>query len=143
MRIIQIVGHANSGKTTFIRNLIPELKKRGRVAVIKHLADHTYNLEAGTDTTEFFDAGADASIGIDAEKTVMAIKKNTLDDTLIFLARLGMDFAIIEGYKKCRYPKIVIGYLSIEKSVLSNPSIGEVLASLDLFENFPQDKNQV
>jgi GTPase SAR1 family protein len=37
MKIIQIVGTSNSGKTTFIKNLIPELKKLGTVAVIKHL----------------------------------------------------------------------------------------------------------
>ena len=137
MRIIQIVGYANSGKTTFIKNLIPELKKRGRVAVIKHLADHKYDLEAGTDTTEFFDAGADASVGIDAEKTVVAIKNNSLDDTLTFLAGQGMDYVIIEGFKKCPYPKVVIGDLTLERTVLSNPSKEQVIASLDLFKNFP------
>ena len=54
MKIIQIVGRSNSGKTTFIRNLIPELKKRGSVAVIKHLGDHIYNIEEGKDTIGFF-----------------------------------------------------------------------------------------
>ena len=55
MRIIQIVGNSNSGKTTFIKNLIPpELKKKGTVAVIKHLGDHTYNIGEGKDTTVFF-----------------------------------------------------------------------------------------
>ncbi|RQW06400.1 MAG: molybdopterin-guanine dinucleotide biosynthesis protein B, partial [Calditrichaeota bacterium] len=45
MKIIQIVGRSNSGKTTFIRNLVPQLKKTGKVAVIKHLGDHDYQLE--------------------------------------------------------------------------------------------------
>jgi molybdopterin-guanine dinucleotide biosynthesis protein MobB len=34
MKIIQVVGRSNSGKTTFIRKLIPELKKIGPVGVI-------------------------------------------------------------------------------------------------------------
>jgi len=45
MKIIHIVGRSNSGKTTFIRTLIPELKKLGTVAGIKHLGDHEYQLE--------------------------------------------------------------------------------------------------
>jgi len=45
MKIIQIVGRSNSGKTTFIRKLIPELKKIGKVGVIKHLGDHDFVLE--------------------------------------------------------------------------------------------------
>ena len=45
MKIIQVVGRSNSGKTTFIKQLIPILKTQGRVAVIKHLGDHEYELE--------------------------------------------------------------------------------------------------
>lgn len=44
MKIIQVAGRSNSGKTTFIRKLIPELKKIGPVGVIKHLGDHEYHL---------------------------------------------------------------------------------------------------
>ena len=40
MKIIQIVGHANSGKTSFIRDLVPALNRKGNVAVVKHLGDH-------------------------------------------------------------------------------------------------------
>ncbi len=89
MKIIQIVGSSNSGKTTFIKNLIPELKKKGNVAVIKHLGDHTYNIEEGKDTTVFFDAGADISVGIDSDKAVATIRKNTLDDVLGMLLDQG------------------------------------------------------
>jgi molybdopterin-guanine dinucleotide biosynthesis protein len=45
-----------------------------------------------------------------------------------------VDFAIIEGFKQYPYPKIVIGDLAIEKCILKNPSVGEVIDSLDLFE---------
>ena len=136
MRIIQVVGTSNSGKTTFIKNLIPELKKLGTVAVIKHLGDHTYHIEEGKDTTVFFDAGADMSVGIDSHKAVVALRSNTLEDMLGMLFDQGTDFAIIEGFKQRSFPKIVIGTLPAEKCVLSNPGIRDVIASLSLFENF-------
>jgi molybdopterin-guanine dinucleotide biosynthesis protein MobB len=136
MKIIQVVGNSNSGKTTFIKNLIPELKKKGNVAVIKHLGDHTYNIEEGKDTTVFFNAGADISVGIDSDKAVAAIRKNTLDDVLGMLFDQEMDFAIIEGFKQRSFPKIVIGNLTADTSILTNPSVDEVISSLNLFENF-------
>ena len=136
MKIIQIVGRSNSGKTAFIRQLIPKLKKLGRVAVIKHLGDHEYHLEAGKDTTDFFDAGAEISVGIDAHKSVAAIRKNSLDTVLRLLFDQGMDFAVIEGFKQLSFPKIVIGNLETDRCVLTNPRPDEVLASINSFEDF-------
>ncbi|MCJ7469889.1 molybdopterin-guanine dinucleotide biosynthesis protein B [Candidatus Bathyarchaeota archaeon] len=136
MKIIQIVGRSNSGKTTFIKNLIPELKKKGTVAVIKHLGDHTYNIEEGKDTTVFFDSGADISVGVDSHKAVATFRKNTLDDVLGMLLDQGMDFAIIEGFKQRSFPKIVIGSLTADTCILTNPAVTEVITSLNLFENF-------
>jgi molybdopterin-guanine dinucleotide biosynthesis protein MobB len=142
MKIIQIVGNSNSGKTTFIKTLIPELKKKGNVAVIKNLGDHTYNIEEGKDTTVFFDAGADMSVGIDSDKAVAAIRKNTLDDVLGMLLDQDMDFAIIEGFKQRSFPKIVIGNLPADTCILANPSVHEVIVSLNLFEDFCRLKRE-
>jgi molybdopterin-guanine dinucleotide biosynthesis protein MobB len=136
MKIIQVVGSSNSGKTTFIKNLIPELKKMGNVAVIKHLGDHTYNIDEGKDTTVFFDAGADISVGIDSLKAVVAIRKNSLEDVFGMLFDQGMDFAVIEGFKQRSFPKIVIGSLLADQCILTNPAVSKVITSLDLFENF-------
>jgi molybdopterin-guanine dinucleotide biosynthesis protein MobB len=142
MKIIQVVGRSNSGKTTFLKDLIPELKKKGKVALVKHLGDHTFNIEEGKDTTVFFDAGADVSVGIDSEKAVAAIRKNALDDILVMLLDQDMDFAIIEGFKQRSFPKIVIGNLTADTSILTNPSVNEVIASLNLFENFCRSKKE-
>jgi molybdopterin-guanine dinucleotide biosynthesis protein MobB len=136
MKIIQIVGRSNSGKTTFISTLIPELKKIGSVSVIKHLGDHLYNIEAGKDTSVFFEAGADISIGIDDEKTVITIRKNTLDEALRMLLYQGMDFVIIEGFKQRSFPKIAIGDLKTDNCILTNPLVKEVIESLGRFEDF-------
>lgn len=136
MKIIQVVGRSNSGKTTFIKQLIPKLKTKGNVAVIKHLGDHEYELEKGKDTTGFFEAGADISVGIDADKSVVAIHNNTLESTLQILFDQGMNFTVIEGFKQKAFPKIVIGDLKTDKCVLTNPSPDQVLVSLDAFEDF-------
>jgi molybdopterin-guanine dinucleotide biosynthesis protein MobB len=140
MKIIQIVGRSNSGKTTFIRKLIPELKKIGKVGVIKHLGDHDFVLEDGKDTTLFFEAGADITSGIDANKTVMAIKNNILDETLQVYLRYGIDFAVIEGYKEREFAKIVIGTLEVDHCILKNPTQQEVLQSIHCFDDFLQKK---
>ncbi|MDD1685683.1 molybdopterin-guanine dinucleotide biosynthesis protein B [Methanoregula sp.] len=136
MKIIQVAGRSNSGKTTFIRKLVPELKKIGSVGVIKHLGDHEYHLEDEKDTTHFFNAGADITTGIDAKKTVSVIDSTELDDTLRFYADKGIGFAIIEGYKKRSFAKIVIGNLEIDRCVLSNPTTDDVIQSLHLFDDF-------
>lgn len=134
MKIIQVAGRSNSGKTTFINKLIPELKKIGPVGVIKHLGDHEYKLEEGKDTTLFFSAGADITTGIDVKKTVSVIQSTDLDSTLRFYAESGLKFAIIEGYKQRSYAKIVIGNLEIDHCVMSNPTIDDVVQSLHLFD---------
>jgi molybdopterin-guanine dinucleotide biosynthesis protein MobB len=140
MKIIQVVGRSNSGKTTFICHLVPALKARGCVAVIKHLADHDFGLEAGRDTTCFFDAGADISIGIDRQKAVIATRNNDLDSILAHLAAENLDFVVIEGFKQRPFPKIVIGELAIENCVLANPSVDEAVAALHLFADFKKKK---
>jgi molybdopterin-guanine dinucleotide biosynthesis protein MobB len=136
MKIIQVVGRSNSGKTTFIKHLIPILKTQGRVAVIKHLRDHEYELEEGKDTTGFFAVGADISVGIDADKSVVAIRNNSLDSVLRLLFDQGINFTVIEGFKKRAFPRIVIGDLETDQCVLTNPCPDEVLASIDVFEDF-------
>lgn len=136
MKIIQVVGRSNSGKTTFIKHLIPELKKTGTVSVIKHLGDHDYHLEEGKDTTGFFDAGADIAIGIDAHKSVIVLRNNVLDNALRLLAGQGIDYVVIEGFKHYPFPKIVIGTLEIDNCVLNNPSISQVVTNLEIFETY-------
>ena len=136
MKVIQVVGRSNSGKTTFIKNLIPELKKYGRVAIIKHLGDHDYLLEEGKDTTVFYDAGADITVGIDADKTVIALRNNQLDDILRMLFLQRIDYTVIEGYKQRSFPKIVIGNLIVDRCILNNPTVDEVIKSLYHFEDF-------
>ncbi|HNJ81359.1 MAG TPA: molybdopterin-guanine dinucleotide biosynthesis protein MobB, partial [Methanoregulaceae archaeon] len=36
MKVIHIAGFSNTGKTTFIRELLPELENLGPTGVVKH-----------------------------------------------------------------------------------------------------------
>ena len=136
MKIIQVTGRSNTGKTTFIKSLIPVLNKKGKVAVIKHLADHDFLLEKGKDTTGFFDAGAAISAGIDGHKSVVALQNNSLDDMLVLLKAQEIDFTIIEGFKQRSFKKIVIGDLQIEGCILRDPAVDDVVASIDRFDTY-------
>lgn len=136
MKVIQVTGRSNTGKTTFIKSLIPVLNKKGKVAVIKHLADHDFLLEKGKDTTGFFDAGAAISAGIDGHKSVVAIQNNSLDEMLTLMKNQRMDFVLVEGFKQRPFKKIVIGDLQIEGCILRDPAVDDVVASIDRFDTY-------
>jgi molybdopterin-guanine dinucleotide biosynthesis protein MobB len=136
MKIIHVTGLSGTGKTTFIKTLVPVLKTTGRVAVIKHLGDHDFHLDEGKDTTGFFLAGADISAGIDAHKAVVALRNNSLDAMLALLERQGMDVVIIEGFKQRSFKKIVIGDLQVEGCILRNPTTDDVIASMGRFDTY-------
>jgi molybdopterin-guanine dinucleotide biosynthesis protein MobB len=135
MRVINVIGHSNSGKTTFISRLVVKLKERGEVATIKHLGHKTYSLEQGKDTTVFFENGVFASVGIDNSKSVITTRENSLTLVLDILADRGIDFAIIEGFKSKEMPSVVIGDLVSGNPILKNPGIDELTGALD---NFPE-----
>jgi molybdopterin-guanine dinucleotide biosynthesis protein MobB len=139
MKIIQVVGRSNSGKTSFIKKLVPELEKKGRVAVVKHLGDHEFGLEKEKDTTQFFEAGATISFGVDNKKSVGAFRTSKLEDLLFLFREQGIEYAVIEGFKTYGFSKIVIGDLVTENCVAANPTVQEVLSSLERFENYPNE----
>jgi len=136
MKVIQIVGRSNAGKTTFIKSLIPALSAHGSVGVVKHLGHHGFVLEPGKDTTLYYESHAAISGGVDEDKSVLIRRENDLDSTLEILCNAGVEYAILEGFKTRLFPRVVIGDLSSENVVLRNPSVDEVLAALPEFEDY-------
>src|SRR5690606_26818458 len=136
MKIIHIAGFSNTGKTTFIRELVPELEKRGLTGVVKHIGHHGHSLPEGKDTTFFHEAGAAASAGIDAQKSVLILKETDLERILAMFCDAGVQYAVIEGFKEKPYPKVVIGNVANATNVLlTNPSVEEVLSHLGEFSD--------
>ncbi len=136
MQIIHVAGTSGAGKTTFIADLIHRLAPLGKTAAVKHLGHHRYALEAGKDTTRYRAEGAALSVGIDTEKAVLVAADADLDAVLFLLADAGVEYAIIEGFKARAFPKIVIGDLVAENTVLRNPTVEEVVEALPRFQDY-------
>lgn len=109
--IISIVGKSDSGKTTFIEKLLPELVRRGyRVATVKHDV-HGFEVDReGKDSWRHKQAGAHTTV-ISSPRKVALIRDVEEDLSLAELReRLIQDVDLIlsEGYKKDVQPKIEI-----------------------------------
>ena len=107
--VISIVGKSESGKTTLIERLIPELKRRGyRIGIVKH-AHHGFDMDRkGKDSYRHRQAGAD-TVMIASPSQIAIIKdvpNECLDDLIPYFS--DMDLLITEGFKRDRAPKIEI-----------------------------------
>jgi molybdopterin-guanine dinucleotide biosynthesis protein MobB len=136
VKVIPVTGISGSGKTTFIRALVPLLTRYGPVGTVKHTGHHSMLLPKGKDTTVMFEAGARAVAGIDQEKTLITLKGTSLTAALDFLSGQGIAITVMEGYKESALPKIVIGDLEAERCVLRNPAPGDVIPVLDRFPEY-------
>jgi molybdopterin-guanine dinucleotide biosynthesis protein MobB len=136
VKVIPVAGTSGSGKTTFIRELLPLLARYGPVGAVKHIGHHAMELPEGKDTTVMFTAGARAVAGIDLEKTIVTLRSTSVTDALDILAGQGVAFAVVEGFKGSPWPKIVIGDLEAEGGLLRNPAPEEVIRSLDRFPDY-------
>jgi molybdopterin-guanine dinucleotide biosynthesis protein B len=110
--ILCFVGRSNSGKTTLIERLIPELVREGyRIATIKH-AGHGFNLDTeGKDSWRHKRAGA--STVIVTAKGSLAMFTDVDEEVRVEELReryvsTGADLIIAEGWKHEGYPKVVV-----------------------------------
>lgn len=110
--ILCFVGRSNSGKTTLIERVIPELVQAGyRVATVKH-AGHGFDLDTeGKDSWRHKRAGASTVIVV--SKGSLALFADVSDEMKV--DELGekfldpsLDLVIAEGWKSDGYPKILI-----------------------------------
>lgn len=108
MKVISVIGHKKSGKTTLVTQLTKKLSKTGKVGTVKSMVYHRFNPE-DTDTGKHFDSGADIVAALTKDEFVMVSHNPSLVKALDTLADNGMDFAIVEGDKDSDLPKIVLG----------------------------------
>jgi molybdopterin synthase catalytic subunit len=116
MKIISVVGYKKTGKTTLVGHLVEALKNRGSVGTIKHLNEHDIN-EKDTDTWKHAKAGADVVVAVTPNELVKFSRNNNLATALDELANAGMDFAVVEGFKDSRLPKIALGDIEVSDIV--------------------------
>jgi molybdopterin-guanine dinucleotide biosynthesis protein B len=115
--IICIVGASDSGKTTFLEKLIPELSQKGyRVGTVKHDV-HGFEMDKeGKDTWKHRKAGAQ-TIAISSPTMIASIRQT--DGEMSLEEMVGRyfwqeDLLITEGYKQSHFPKIEVFRSAIE-----------------------------
>ena len=122
MKVIAVVGTKKTGKTSLVTALVRSLARYGRVGTIKNMAGHP--VDRG-DTRRHFEAGADVVIGLGEAKLKVSRERGNLDAALADLAAEGMDYAVVEGFKHSRLPKIVMADIEVP-NVIRKVKLSEV-----------------
>lgn len=112
MKILQVVGFKNSGKTTLISRWVRLLKKHGfTVAVVKHHG-HASSLDLPdeqTDGVQFFESGADVSLVAGAGTAQLLLNEEPNFKQLVEFATMNNpDVLLIEGFKEEDEKKVVL-----------------------------------
>jgi molybdopterin-guanine dinucleotide biosynthesis protein B len=119
--IVSIVGKSNSGKTTLIEKLIPELHRRGyRVGTVKHDV-HGFEVDKeGKDSWRHRKAGAYSTI-ISSPQQIALVRTMNYDAPLEEIRDRfiqDVDIIIAEGYKKGSTPKVEVFRKEVHKEPL-------------------------
>ncbi len=135
-----VAAQSETGKTTLVEKLLPELKKRGlRVAALKgHLKHYDLDLP-GKDSWRFARAGAEVS-GITTPDSFVLIGSSETKSGIDAAASLlrEIDLIIIEGNKKSINPKIEVVRNAINSEpLLPDNTIAVVTDRKDLSLDIP------
>lgn len=119
--IVSIVGTSDSGKTTLIEKLVPELVRRGyRVATIKHDV-HGFEVDReGKDSWRHRQAGAHTVV-ISSPKKLAIIREVDHDADLAELRDRyiqDVDIILSEGFKRNLQPKIEVFRREMHRELL-------------------------
>jgi len=106
MRVIAIVGHAGSGKTTLIERLIPEIQRRGlAVSTIKHTHHHHIELDVpGKDSYRHRLAGAsEVIVASDSGWARIAASSEPASLPILLGQLRPVDVVLVEGFKQLEW----------------------------------------
>lgn len=113
VKVLQIVGFKNSGKTTLITRFLDLAKNNGKtISTIKHHG-HGGALELPsieTDSMQFFNHGAQSSLAYGEGVVQIHMQNNTgnLDELIKMSCQTKPDIVLIEGIKKATFDKVVL-----------------------------------
>jgi cyclic pyranopterin monophosphate synthase len=128
-----VAAQSETGKTTVVEKLLPELKKRGlRVAALKGHLEH-FDLDLpGKDSWRFARAGAEIS-GVTTPNSFILIGsgKSTSGTTAAAELLREFDLIIVEGNKKSKNPKIEIVRSAVNREPLLPDNTVAVITDRD------------
>jgi molybdopterin-guanine dinucleotide biosynthesis protein B len=119
--IVALVGKPDSGKTTLLEKLLPELTRRGyRIGTVKHHV-HEFEMDKkGKDTWRHKQAGA-TTVALSSPTGLGVIRDVDHDqaiEELLDRYYYDVDLVIAEGYKSTSLPKIEIFRTAAHESSL-------------------------
>jgi molybdopterin-guanine dinucleotide biosynthesis protein MobB len=130
--VVSIVGRSESGKTTLIEILIPELRRRGyRIGTIKH-THHALEIDqSGKDSSRHRAAGAQTVIL--ASSGQIAMIKSTPSESVADLIKYfdDVDLLITEGYKREKTPKIEVLRAAVHTELFCRNDPGLIAVATD------------
>ncbi|KAF0192963.1 MAG: hypothetical protein FD165_66 [Gammaproteobacteria bacterium] len=108
MPVLAVCGHSGSGKTTLIEWVIPELvRRRLRVAAVKHDVHAIQIDRPGKDSDRLFTAGADVYLRGSSEHLVRRHHRDSAEfDVELRDIRRSYDVVLVEGFKHSPWPKV-------------------------------------
>lgn len=123
--ILSIVGRSNSGKTTLLEKLIPELTRRGwRIGTIKHHFHGPVEVDVpGKDSWRHKRAGARA-VALSAPETLFVVRDAAGElplDLIAHQALFEVDLILTEGFKSGSAPKIEVSQAAQDAPLLCGP----------------------
>jgi molybdopterin-guanine dinucleotide biosynthesis adapter protein len=131
--VVSIVGRSESGKTTLIEMLIPELRRRGyRIGTIKH-THHALEIDqSGKDSSQTV---------ILASSGQIAMIKSTRSESVADLTKYfdDVDLLITEGYKREKTLKIEVLRAAVHTELLcrNDPGLIAVATDTDIAVDVP------
>ena len=113
MKVIQVVGFKDSGKTSMVEALVKYFSEYYRIATVKHHGSHhpmEYN--RSVDHIRHYEQGSEKSVVISQDE-ILTIEKNKMNDSNEQLDSIlskfeseSYDIAIVEGFKESPYLKV-------------------------------------
>jgi len=136
MRVVAIVGHQGSGKTTLIERLIPALGGRGLiVSTIKHTHHHDIELDtAGKDSHRHRAAGAsEVIIASDTGWARIAVCAEPASLPILLGQLRPVDVVLVEGFKQLEWLRRIEVFRGAGALLaLSDPGIAAVAAPAEI-----------
>jgi len=110
MTVVAFIGHKGSGKTTFLRRLIPVLVERGyRMGTAKHVGPEVELDTPGKDTHLHREAGAErVLLYSDVRGGLFWDHDGVVVEEYLKQHMADLDLVLLEGFKGSDFPKIEV-----------------------------------
>ena len=133
--IVAVSGVKNSGKTSLIVKLLPELIRRGlRVATVKHDGHRFEADRPGTDSFRHLEAGAVGTAVFDGEKFQL-VRRAAVDESFLLDQFPEAELILLEGFKDSPWPKIEIVRAAVSEQPVCHPAARLALVTDRAFED--------